>query len=292
MSEINKTGPRDFSTISPSAKKLILMKGYTDIPYARRTAELLMQPYEYVPDYTKNNFTFWARLLHFENRYRSIDQLLFETGIKNVLELSSGFSFRGLETVKREGYYYIDTDLPEMISDKKALVAELTKDEKPAPGTLELLALNALDENSFNEIASRFPKGELAIVNEGLLMYLPVDERRHVCEIIHRVLQGRGGCWITADIYLRKHIEKLGLDLDQNTKDFFEQHDIENNKYDTFQEAENFFRESGFCLDKEAFPDMAKMSTVKYFLENLPPERVENIKTSGKIQATWRLRVV
>jgi hypothetical protein len=80
--------------------------------------------------------------------------------------------------------------------------------------------------------------------------------------------------------------------MDQNTKDFFEQHDIENNKYDTFQEAENFFRESGFCLDKEAFPDMAKMSTVKYFLENLPPERVENIKTSGKIQATWRLRVV
>lgn len=61
---------RDFSTISPSARSLILLKGYTNIPYARQTAELLSKPESYVPDYSKQNFTFWARLLHFENRYR------------------------------------------------------------------------------------------------------------------------------------------------------------------------------------------------------------------------------
>jgi hypothetical protein len=39
--------------------------------------------------------------------------------IKNILELSSGFSFRGLETTKQKGFYYIGTDLPDVIATKK-----------------------------------------------------------------------------------------------------------------------------------------------------------------------------
>jgi hypothetical protein len=35
---------RDFSSVSPSAKWLLLMKGHTNIPYARETAELLEYP--------------------------------------------------------------------------------------------------------------------------------------------------------------------------------------------------------------------------------------------------------
>ena len=56
---------RNFSTISPSAKSLLLMKGYTDIPFARQTAELLTYPEKYQPDFDKNDMTFWARTLHF-----------------------------------------------------------------------------------------------------------------------------------------------------------------------------------------------------------------------------------
>lgn len=32
---------RDFNSISPSAKSLILMKGYTNIPFARQIAEII-----------------------------------------------------------------------------------------------------------------------------------------------------------------------------------------------------------------------------------------------------------
>lgn len=91
---------RNFTTISPSAKSLLLMKGCTNIPFARQTAELIKLPERYNPDYDKKDTTFWARTLHFENRYWSIDNLLSDLAITNILELSSGFSFRGLDTVK------------------------------------------------------------------------------------------------------------------------------------------------------------------------------------------------
>jgi hypothetical protein len=72
MDELNITN-RNFNTISPSAKSLLLMKGYTNIPFARQTAELLNYPEKYNPDFDKKDMTFWARTLHFESRYWSID---------------------------------------------------------------------------------------------------------------------------------------------------------------------------------------------------------------------------
>jgi hypothetical protein len=92
---------RDYTTISPSAKSLLLMKGYTTIPYAREAAGLILFPGAYIPDYKNKDLTFWARTLHFEQRYASIDQLLEGLPVKNILELSSGFSFRGLKAVQQ-----------------------------------------------------------------------------------------------------------------------------------------------------------------------------------------------
>src|SRR4051812_26501287 len=101
---------RNYNTISPSAKSLLLMKGLTNIPYARRAAELMVDPEKYVPDFSQHESAYWARVVHFEYRYWSIDLLLNELPIKNVLELSSGFSFRGLAAVKQHDLHYIDTD--------------------------------------------------------------------------------------------------------------------------------------------------------------------------------------
>ncbi len=116
-----KVTNRNFDTISPSAKSLLLMKGHTNIPYARQTAELLSHPEKYIPDFDNKDFMFWARTLHFEDRYWSIDNLLTDLDIKNVLELSSGFTFPGLVFSKRKGIHYIDTDLPSVIEIKNDL---------------------------------------------------------------------------------------------------------------------------------------------------------------------------
>ena len=116
---------RNFNTISPSAKSILLMKGHTNIPFARQTAELLLYPEKYIPDFKCKDLTFWARTIHFESRYWSIDQLLEGLSINNILEISSGFSFRGLEKIKTKGVHYIDTDLPDVIETKKEFITVL-----------------------------------------------------------------------------------------------------------------------------------------------------------------------
>ena len=282
---------RDFNSISPSAVSLILMKGLTDIPFARKTAELISLPEKYNPDFSNKDSTFWARLLHFETRYWSINKLLSELPITNILELSSGLSFRGLDTVKQKGIYYIDTDLPDMIETKTIVLKELIKQGACTEGELKLLPLNALDEKQFFETVSNFPDGKITILNEGLLMYLDIDEKEKLCGIIHKVLTERGGYWITGDIYLKNKHNNLGLKFEDKTKDFFGRHNIEDNKFDSFEEAESFFRKMGFIIDKEAIINRSELSTMDYFLKNTPAEQLSRIRKEGKVQATWRLRI-
>lgn len=282
---------RNYNTISPSAKSLLLMKGYTTIPFARRTAELIQYPEVYTPDFKNRDMTFWARTMHFESRYRSIDQLLSGLSIHNILELSSGYSFRGLELSKQPGMHYIDTDLPDVIATKKEFIDALKNDSVDVAGKFQLMALNALDEKHFHEVVNSFPPGEIIILNEGLLMYLDKKEKEKLLRIIHTILKERGGYWITADIYLKNKQEKLNLNLDKHTKEFFEQHKLEDHKFETFEEAEEFFNRCGFTIDKEATTNYSGLSSKKYFRKSLSLFQLLRLSKARKMQKTWRLKV-
>ncbi len=282
---------RDFNSISPSAKSLLFMKGHTDIPYAKKTAELMMHPDKFIPDYTRKDLSFWARMVHFENRYWSIDQLLTGLPVRNILEISSGYSFRSLAMAHHFDCHYIDTDLPAVIDIKKSILNDLNGDISDMKGKLELIPLNALDGEQFNEVISRFPDGEIIIVNEGLLMYLNGDEKDKLCNLIRDILQKRGGYWITSDIYIRNRMDKLELKLDNKTKEFFEQHQIEKNKFENFADARQFFEDHGFLVDAEAKTDRVKLSSMKYLMRNSSLIQLFKMRKGAKMQATWRLKI-
>jgi hypothetical protein len=117
---------KDYSTISPSALSLLLMKGYTNIPYARETAALMQGPEVFDLDFNNKDFWFWIRVMHFEARYWSIDQLLQHSNCHNILELSSGYSLRGLHLcTANKDIHYIDTDLPTVIDEKLKLMQQI-----------------------------------------------------------------------------------------------------------------------------------------------------------------------
>jgi len=283
---------RDFSSISPSARWLILLKGFTSIPFARQVAELLEYPKKYIPDFEGRDFTLWAGAFHFESRYYSIDQLLKDLTIKNILELSSGFSLRSLHYSSQKDIHYIDTDLPDVILAKKEFVKSIKKDSIETRGLLELLPLNALDENNFNEIAGHFPQGEVAIVNEGLLTYLNKEEKEKLCLIIHRILMERGGYWITADIYIKNKQPKLGLKNSDIINEFKKQQNTEDNSFESFKEAKRFFNDMGFVIDKEAKIKNSEMSSFRYLIKSLTLRQFFKLFRRGKLQSTWRLKAV
>lgn len=285
--------PKDYSTISPSAKSLLLLKGYTNIPYARETAALMQGAEVFDLDFAAKDFWFWMRVVHFELRYWSIDQLLQHASHKNVLELSSGYSFRGLALCAKEaGIHYLDTDLPEVVATKRDLMTQLHLGEN-LQSPFELLPLNALDEPEFNNVVQRFGAGPLSIVNEGLLMYLGLEEKARLCRSIHAVLKQRGGCWITADIYVKRPAE-VRVDIPQRDGErrFFEQHHIEENKFDSYEAARAFFAEQGFEVVAEAVPDYQGLSVLPQLLAVLPEEARNRQQPPPKIQATWMLRAV
>ena len=286
------TTNRDFSSISPSARWMILWKGHTNIPFAREVAELLEYPNKYIPDFKKRDFTFWVSTLGLEGRYRSIDQLLNDLTITNILELSSGYSFRSLVYAQQKRVHYIDTDLPDIIEAKKEFINRLKKDELKSYGKLELLPLNALDKNKFHEIIGNFSQGEVAIVNEGLLGYLDKREKEKLCSIIHEILMERGGYWITADIGLKNKETKLGLMFNDKIKEFNEQHNTEGNSFESFKEAEMFFKEMGFVIDKQAEVKYSELSSFKYMIKSLTLRHLFKMRNTGQIQATWRLKAV
>ena len=285
--------PKDYSTISPSAKSLLLLKGYTNIPYAREMAALMPGAEVFDLDFGAKDLWFWLRVVHFELRYWSIDQLLQQAGNKNMLELSSGYSFRGLALCAKDaGIHYIDTDLPDVVATKRDLMAQLQLgNDLQSP--FELLPLNALDEPAFRRVVEKFGAGPLGIVNEGLLMYLNLEEKRRLCRTIHAVLKQRGGCWITADIYVKRPAEiRIEIPQSEGERRFFAQHHIEENKFDSYEAARAFFAEQGFEVVAEAVPDYQALSVLPQLLAALPAEARNRQEPPPKVQATWMLRAV
>jgi O-methyltransferase involved in polyketide biosynthesis len=173
---------RDLSTISPSAYSLLVMRAQNGLPFARTAAELLPGPDGVATQIAQLSAIAGAELRrrHFEDHYRGIDVLLAEAGATRVLELASGLSFGGLALAVREAVVYVDTDLSAMAETKAQLVAAL--DAGSLVGELRVRALDALGPAAFRAVVAELPPGPVAIVNEGLLMYLDPEEKRRLAD--------------------------------------------------------------------------------------------------------------
>jgi O-methyltransferase involved in polyketide biosynthesis len=163
-----------------------------------------------------------------------------------VLEIAAGLSFRGLAMASsRPDVVYLDTDLPEIAAIKADLAARLHP--SPLAGTLRVQALDALDDSAFRGAVRELPSGPIAIVHEGLLMYLDDAEKARLAASVRAALLERGGAWLTADIYVRS---KATVFREERTKKFLEEHRVEEKKFADWDAAEAFFVGSGFSIAK------------------------------------------
>lgn len=306
-------GPRDPASISPSAYALLMMKSHTSIPYAREAAAMLatdapttgasasLANTPGVPETAPmpanalaaspgpdvDPVDYWTRVMHFESRYWSINQLLADLTATNILEISSGFSFRGLDLSNKQPVYYIDTDLPNIITGKQRFIDAFTTNQ-PTPGHYELAPLNALDPTAFEEIVNKFPPGPLTIVNEGLLVYLDDPAKKQLAANIRKALLARGGHWITADIYIRR---KEAHRKNDAWRQWSKEHGLEEKKFESFHDAETFFENIGFTKEKEATQDYSHLTSFPQFLKAIGPEGLDEFRRPGRprVHATWRL---
>ena len=245
------TAERDFSTVSPSARSLLLLKSQTTLPFAREAAVLLWGEAEVEEARRKGdaNPSTVIKRSHFVSRTLSVDEALRDLGATRVIEIASGLSFRGLAMAERADVFYLDTDLPEIAAVKADLATRL----HPAPlaGTFRVRPLDALDADAFRARVAEMPPGPIAIAHEGLLMYLDEREKARLAASVREALRERGGAWVTADVYRRS---ELRLFRDERTQKFLDDHRVEENKFADFEAAEAFFTASGFVVARKLVP--------------------------------------
>ena len=242
---------RDYSTISPSARAVLAMRALSDeLPFVRRAAEIVIGKEALAAEHARlQGLLGWQmRLWHFVERYKSIDAMLAASGITTIVELAGGLSLRSLALAQTSAVTYLDTDLPEMIETKRDLLEQLA--HGPLRGEVKLLALDALADGALAAAVEELPAGRIAIVNEGLFMYLDDAEKRRLAASVRDVLGTRGGVWITADIYLKTPAKMPPIGQDDRLKDFLTSHRVEENKFESFVAAEQLFTDAGFAITR------------------------------------------
>jgi O-methyltransferase involved in polyketide biosynthesis len=113
---------RDFSSISASARWLLLAKAHSGLPYAREVAELVFGHDAVGAAAISTSPAAAIRRRHFELRARSVDEALDIGPATRIVEFAAGLSFRGLTRAVRDDVHYLDTDLPDLVKLKRRLL--------------------------------------------------------------------------------------------------------------------------------------------------------------------------
>ena len=226
---------------------MALQRALSDIKYAK---EIFEEIGGYVDSATPEELAYLKEAsTHniapmFESRYKLTDKLIDKSGVKQILELASGLSPRGISYTDDPSFTFIETDLPEMIREKGTIVKKIVGERK----NLYLEEADALDLDSLIAATRHFKPSPIAIVAEGLLRYLNFDQKATVAKNVHALLEKFDGFWVTLDIataapshYDREHGHQAGVLRLSGI-------DLEKNKFENTESGQKFIEDLGFTV--------------------------------------------
>ena len=242
----------DYEKISLTAQLAAYMRQFSDIPFASDVAEVLHsgEVFEALLEgqqMTPEDLLWYAPI--FEVRYKSVTGAIRRTSSRQVLELASGLSLRGLAFTQDPRYTYIESDLSGISAEKKAIIGRLRQKYGLANhGNLHFPAVNALDRSQLQEAVKRLKRDQpLVVVNEGLFQYLSPDEMRAVVGNIHELLAEFKGSWITTDFSIKSEVNQVS-EQQRNFRRIVAaatEHKMYNNSFDSLEQLMAFLREMG-----------------------------------------------
>jgi O-methyltransferase involved in polyketide biosynthesis len=158
----------------------------------------------------RDKLTFYAPM--FEARYKSITQLILQSGTSQVLELASGYSLRGLDLTRSGAIRYVETDLPQVVEAKLGLLEEVRQHHGILRSPHHVVtAADALDFDAVRSGAAGLDRRRtLTVLCEGLIMYLSKEQTEQLATNVRRLLEEfAGGSWITPDFTFRAEAGQL-----------------------------------------------------------------------------------
>lgn len=204
----------EFSKISPTAKLVAYFRQFSDIAFAKDISEIIQA--KAIAEKLCSSTSVLVDLERFvapaiEARYKSMISAIDRTGITQVLELASGLSFRGIMMTKNPKITYVETDLPELTLEKLSIVERIPEMSRAyRRDNLHFESVDALSMHDLHRAMRHFnDKKPLAIIHEGLFMYLSRIEKEILANNIKDILNHFGGCWITPDIMIQSEMSSL-----------------------------------------------------------------------------------
>ncbi len=296
----------DYNKISITAKLVAFFRQFSDIPFAKEVAEYVHAA-DAITEISKQLDESAARFSDsdselsedakvyapiLEVRYKSIVELIQKSGTTQVLELASGFSLRGLAMSQNSDLVYVDTDLPGIREEKSKLVNDLRSQRSSSmTDNYHISVANALDLSQLKAAAEVFRKDrKLVIVNEGLLMYLSVDERSQLAENVRQILaMFSDGAWITPDFSTRAVFENVPEKIKHFRRAISgtTERALYENAFEDEEGIDEFIREHGFTAEHHSQLNLVPNPTSINRL-GLPPQMVDQLRPRLRI---WFMEV-
>ena len=201
----------DFESVIPTALHTAYPLVFTDILYSQEIFDKLSE--HGFDESIKND----KLVFELEARHKLIDKFVKETGIKQILELASGFTASGLNICNSDkDVKYVEFDLPQVIYKKQQILKEITQ----IPDNMFFVGGNALRFEDLEKVLNIFDINQpIAIVNQGLLRYLDFEEKQIVTENIYKLISTNNGAWITCDFTPAKYIQSQNKNLSIKASD-------------------------------------------------------------------------
>ncbi len=145
-------------------------------------------------------------------RYRTINAVVARLGHRQILEIASGISPRGLQWSRENPKtVYIESDLPILMRQKaKILRNAIQEDAVLSRGVLHCCGIDALDLDSIRHaLEYTDPRAALSIVTEGLLLYFNADEMKTFMTHMATILAERPEAIWVVDLVSRNNLREL-----------------------------------------------------------------------------------
>lgn len=245
-----------YDKISPTAWSVAYGRIFSDIPYSQEIFDCLEKQRKLTSQEIPGGKRDREVAAQFEARYKMINKFLAEGGYKQILEIASGLTPRGLQLAKDPNINYVEFDLPPMIAQKEEIIKDMEAGGVvQKPKNLSLVMGNALSAADLETAAGSFQADKpVAIVTEGLLRYFTFEEKAQVARNVLRILKKFGGVWLTPDTQTKDG--RFGVSL-KNAVQFSKVvgRNIEQNYFSDEAEAIDFFTKLGFDVKSHSLSE-------------------------------------
>lgn len=238
-------------------------------------------------------------------RYHTMEQMAMKEGDFTEVDLPCGYLPKALRFVNA-GHRFVGLDLPATIAEAKPAINALLNEKQR-----KMVKFAGVDATNFNSLQSALSdvKGKVVITTEGLMEYLSDSEIGAVCDNIRRILEERGGCWLTIDpewlmsyvlvirailgekadevlLSMQKRVEdKSDVDVNGSALVVFPKEDISKD----IKDAMAFLAKHGLKAERMIVADY--MPELKTF-DKLTEEQTAAVKEVMKNNAYWKITAV